>query len=96
MIVFCCFLFFVCFYVVMLLIKLEAGKQKLGGAKSGKTVRQNQKGATVFAILENIRVFVFGFLCFYVFLQKHNKNRGFNLSVIIIFGFWGATSRVNK
>ena len=80
----------------MLLSKLEARKinRKGGGAKSGTTSGQNQRRAIMFAILEIIGYLFFGVLfVFMCFLQKHYKNRGFG---IIILGFWGAKSRVNK
>ena len=80
-----------CFYVVLLLSKLEARKSKNGGG--GKKVEQLpvkiKRGNYVFKC-ENYGVFVFG-----VFLQKHYKI-GFRPILTIVFGFLGAKGRVDN
>ena len=86
-----------CFYIVMLLSKLEAGgKTKKGGGENVEQVPVKIKGGNYVSKCENYGVFAFCFLVFVcVLLQKHYKNSGFS-QFWPLFCFLDAKARVNN
>ena len=101
-VVFCCsyaLCLLWCFYVVMLVRKLEAGgKTKTGGPISGTTSGRNPPKSRGQLCFQMWKLCCFCFFCFLmcvcVFLQKHCKNRVSADFCHCLFGLVGAKNRV--